>query len=162
MYSNLNRQVNNAGESCRFDIDTAEIEDLDVCYETLLKSVFMMRKLSLPYLDKTKGMFQLKWSIKIQCWPILKMIHIVLYICLIWLALRNPLTYLCLGKAVSTLHDNWISIPVLEPKYVNFEGVIVYQSVIFVIICHLFLCLWLLLLTWFKLNPNMDKLSHPL
>ena len=48
-------QVNNPGEPRRKNIYTAEIEDLDVCYETNLKSVFMMTKLSLPYLAKTKG-----------------------------------------------------------------------------------------------------------
>ena len=48
-------QVNNAGESRPTNVDTTEVEDLDFCYETLLKSVFMMTKLSLPHLEKTKG-----------------------------------------------------------------------------------------------------------
>ena len=48
-------KVNNAGEGRAANANTTEIKDLDFRYETLLKSVFMMTKLCLPYLEKIKG-----------------------------------------------------------------------------------------------------------
>ena len=47
--------MNNAGATRARTIDNCEIEDLDWCYNVLVRSVFMMTKTALPYLEETKG-----------------------------------------------------------------------------------------------------------
>ena len=48
-------QINNAGATRARNIDTCEIDDLDWCYNVLVRSVFMMSKAAIPHLEKTKG-----------------------------------------------------------------------------------------------------------
>jgi len=48
-------QINNAGATRAKNIDTCEIDDLDWCYNVLVRSVFMMSKAAIPHLEKTKG-----------------------------------------------------------------------------------------------------------
>merc|ERR1712173_387210 len=54
-YGKLDVLVNNAGATRARNIDTCEIEDLDWCYNVLVRSVFMMSKAAIPHLEKTKG-----------------------------------------------------------------------------------------------------------
>jgi len=54
-YGKLDILVNNAGATRARNIDTCEIEDLDWCYNVLVRSVFMMSKAAIPHLEKTKG-----------------------------------------------------------------------------------------------------------
>ena len=54
-YGRLDVLVNNAGATRARNIDTCTIEDLDWCYNVLVRSVFMMSKAAIPHLEKTKG-----------------------------------------------------------------------------------------------------------
>merc|ERR1712025_614449 len=54
-YGQLDVLVNNAGATRVRNIDNCEIEDLDWCYNVLVRSVFMMSKAAIPHLEKTKG-----------------------------------------------------------------------------------------------------------
>ena len=54
-YGRLDVLINNAGATRARNIDTCTIEDLDWCYNVLVRSVFMMSKAAIPHLEKTKG-----------------------------------------------------------------------------------------------------------
>ena len=54
-YGRLDVLLNNAGATRARNIDTCTIEDLDWCYNVLVRSVFMMSKAAIPHLEKTKG-----------------------------------------------------------------------------------------------------------
>ena len=54
-YGRLDVLLNNAGATRARDIDTCTIEDLDWCYNVLVRSVFMMSRAAIPHLEKTKG-----------------------------------------------------------------------------------------------------------
>ena len=48
-------QCNVAGATRPRNLDACEIEDLDWCFNVLVRSVFMMTKAAIPHLEKTKG-----------------------------------------------------------------------------------------------------------
>ena len=48
-------QINIAGATLRRTIVDCEPEDLDWCYNALVRTVFMMTKAAIPHLEKTKG-----------------------------------------------------------------------------------------------------------
>merc|ERR1711935_676681 len=54
-YGRLDVLLNNAGATRARNIDNCTIEDLDWCYDVLVRSVFMMSKAAIPHLEKTKG-----------------------------------------------------------------------------------------------------------
>ena len=54
-FGRLDVLINNAGATRARNIDTCTIEDLDWCYNVLVRSVFMMTKAAIPHLEKTKG-----------------------------------------------------------------------------------------------------------
>jgi len=54
-YGKLDVLVNNAGATRARNIDNCDIDDLDWCYNVLVRSVFMMTKAAIPHLEKTKG-----------------------------------------------------------------------------------------------------------
>ncbi len=54
-YGKLDVLVNNAGATRKRNMETCEIEDLDWCFNVLVRSVFMMTKAATPHLEKTKG-----------------------------------------------------------------------------------------------------------
>merc|ERR1711935_154762 len=54
-YGHLDVLLNNAGATRARNIDTCTIDDLDWCYNVLVRSVFMMSKAAIPHLEKTKG-----------------------------------------------------------------------------------------------------------
>ena len=54
-YGRLDVLLNNAGATRARNIDTCTIEDMDWCYNVLVRSVFMMSKAAIPHLEKTKG-----------------------------------------------------------------------------------------------------------
>ena len=54
-FGRLDVLINNAGATRVRNVDNCEIEDLDWCYNVLVRSVFMMSKAAIPHLEKSKG-----------------------------------------------------------------------------------------------------------
>jgi len=54
-YGRLDVLMNVAGATRKRTMENCEIEDLDWCYDVLVRSVFMMSKAAIPHLEKTKG-----------------------------------------------------------------------------------------------------------
>jgi len=54
-YGRLDVLMNVAGATRKRTVENCEIEDLDWCYDVLVRSVFMFSKAAIPHLEKTKG-----------------------------------------------------------------------------------------------------------